>query len=231
MGCRGGHCPGNIDRGFAARRALLARSAARRTLVDRAAAKLDESTIERSCTRTHGRPFRAAARREAVRRDVLRRRGLEALVRARAAVEQARQVRRAEREPRHRVSPRDAGRGLHARRRGDDAVRGRRPLHDSARRRARDGQRLGRAAHRQRARNAGAAHGRHQALALRRRRRGDAPDLRLSRVRGGAHSARARGAAARRARAHHATIAPANGSRTRSCTPSSAHPPPRPAAT
>ena len=47
-------------------------------------------------------------------------------------------------------------------------------------------------------------------------------DLRLPRVRGRADSPRARGTAARRARAHPKRCAPASGSRARSCTPSSA---------
>ena len=55
-----------------------------------------------------GCPFRAAACREDLRRDVLQRRGLEAVAHRRAAVAAARPVRRGEREPRHRVPLRDA---------------------------------------------------------------------------------------------------------------------------
>ena len=151
----------------------------------------------------HGRPFRTAARREAVGGDVLHRRVLEAVARALAALGDARPATWRPNASHviefHLVTQ---GARLHAGRRGDDAVRRRRPPDGSARRRARDGQRHGRAAHRRRARVWPRCSRAAQALADRRRWRGDAArSAAISRATP-ADPARARRAAARGARAH-----------------------------
>ncbi len=108
-------------------------------------------------TRHHGRPVRTPARGEALRRDVLRRRVLEAVARHLAAGGDARPLPGARREPRHRVPPGGPGHRLHQGRHRDDAVRRRRPADGAARRRARDGQRRRRAAVSLRAGHGGAA--------------------------------------------------------------------------
>jgi hypothetical protein len=119
-----------------------------------------------------------------------------------AAVAAARPVRGGECEPRHRVPFRDARHGVHPRRRGDDAVRGRGSAHGAARRPPRDGQRDGCGAAGQRERVAVVAARQTPEYLLRRRWREDQFRLRVPGVRGWADSPGARRTAAHRSREH-----------------------------
>ncbi len=90
--------------------------------LDRPAARLDAATVT-SCSHTDGCTLRAAARREVSGAMFYNAEGSKPWRGAAPPSKTLVPLCRHEREPRHRVSLRDAGHGLHTRRRRNDAVR------------------------------------------------------------------------------------------------------------